>query len=429
MGPLTLNDFKAVLGSKNDGNVVFDEGTGGLQKANHGNKLTRAVHGYRVAKSDPSVNGAVRLRLMNAILASSEGKALSERHIEVLYGKILGDGNVLKDLTRMDLSDILGVVEGLQVEGGDIVVDPKTGKVKLAKAEAKPAFGNAIVARQKDLILARTSVSEREVNAAFTAWATLCDRVPAFKSAAGLMKAVPKGGIGGFSKAEVEKFIKGNFSTVQAQIADKVVWLVLDALAAGKGNLVLPGDLFRSTILGMMEAYGRKEVPMPHAETLIAVEKAQPGEPSDQLAAEAFRNFRTELKTAFDALFGKPSPVDLKVRQQANSRTHAEKALLETFTFAYAGRNGTAEEKLKAARDAVGGRFRSSSPFRRIRSRRCWGARTWARRSARSSNRCSRRSRSIRTGSHPRPTPSARCARHWTPSAGGCPSSRSWRPT
>jgi len=79
---LTLNDFRNVLGNKNDGDVVMRLDQKGLEKANWGGLLRSVLGNVRKVTPSAEENMAIRASLMAAIQNSAEGKVLSDADLQ-----------------------------------------------------------------------------------------------------------------------------------------------------------------------------------------------------------------------------------------------------------------------------------------------------------------------------------------------------------
>lgn len=75
---LTLNDFRSVLGVKNDGDVVMTLDKRGLEKANWGGIFSGLFNNVRKVTPTADENMQMRRALLAAVMNSSEGKVLSE---------------------------------------------------------------------------------------------------------------------------------------------------------------------------------------------------------------------------------------------------------------------------------------------------------------------------------------------------------------
>lgn len=123
---LTLNDFRSVLGIKNDGNVVMKLDQSGIEKANYGNFFANWFRkGVRTAPSNYDENVQIRQALLVAINNSSEGKALSSDDIERIYAALGMNGAGVADfyapLTRRELKNVIDIID--RATEGDKLVD------------------------------------------------------------------------------------------------------------------------------------------------------------------------------------------------------------------------------------------------------------------------------------------------------------------
>ena len=104
---ITLNDFRNVLGVKNDGNVVITQDRKGIEKADYGNFLSNLFRDVRTTPNDPEQNKEIRRALARAIQNSAEGKVISAEDMNRIKGTLgLGEnaGDVLaRPLSRREL--------------------------------------------------------------------------------------------------------------------------------------------------------------------------------------------------------------------------------------------------------------------------------------------------------------------------------------
>lgn len=114
---LNLNDFKAVLGQVNDGNVRVDE-RGKLVKVNYGGAITSFFRAHVTVS--PGENAKIRRAFMSAIVNSREGRTLQQKTLDGIRERLgLGDGSgevdqrtLETDLSRHDIQAILKDVTG-----------------------------------------------------------------------------------------------------------------------------------------------------------------------------------------------------------------------------------------------------------------------------------------------------------------------------
>jgi len=225
----TLDTFRTLLGKTNDGNIVFTLDAQGLEKANHGNRLTRATKHYRVAENNADENRQVRNLLMQSIVSSQEGHAFTAEQLDYLRAKLGVSANPDETsdaaLGRKELKLVLDLVDTIVATGS--VPQPK--KAKGAAALPLPLFGNLLVARQK-VMLQQKGLPKGLVDQAFSAAQQVLESENFFKNPKNMAKSLPPT-LCGHPKAEVQKFLMANYRAVQSMVADRVVWDCLETFA------------------------------------------------------------------------------------------------------------------------------------------------------------------------------------------------------
>ena len=106
---LTLNDFRGVLGIKNDGDVAMKLDRSGIEKVNWGGFFRNLFFKVRKVPSNPVENAQMRQALLMAISNSSEGKVLTEEQRKILadYQRAVLDNGTANDVVANDLNNLL----------------------------------------------------------------------------------------------------------------------------------------------------------------------------------------------------------------------------------------------------------------------------------------------------------------------------------
>ena len=165
---LTLNDFRNVLGKVNDGDVVFKNAEGGvdktgIEKANAGNFFTsrryrRVTYGDNSTVAgvyDRALNREMRVKFLTAILNSDEAKALTDATKSEIM-QLLGVGGVVTDakllrtpLSRRTVKAIVELVDRDATAENLINVEIAAAEAKgiLNKAAADELRGGALAFR------------------------------------------------------------------------------------------------------------------------------------------------------------------------------------------------------------------------------------------------------------------------------------------
>ena len=203
---LTLNDFRSVLGMKNDGNVVMKQDQSGIEKANWGGIFRNLFCNVRKAPSDPAENMQIRKALLSAIMTSAEGKVLSQDQLDSIYAA-LGMADALDadkfsaPLTRRELKSVIDVIDG--ATKNDALVEKN-----IRTLDEKGTLDNNVAGGVKKAMKNARCLQP---------FATVKEGVAAARTLFGA-------DFKGRTPAEMEKFVRQNMAVIREQVFDKLYW-------------------------------------------------------------------------------------------------------------------------------------------------------------------------------------------------------------
>jgi len=365
----TLRDFRALLGNANDGNVVLKEDGTGLEKAGHGNAVTRFLRNYRpmpTGREQKEQNARIRKMLMAAIGNSQEGKALCKEQLaHIRAGLGIGSKNETNELSRVELKIVLDTLDDL------VATSPAEKNGQVGKSLGKY---EGMVDRQMKLLeqsgvrsvygtcgQKKISIVDLAVKRAQQGLSTM----PALTNVEDMVEFLPEKGVNGQSKAKLAKFVTQNFALVRAHAFDQMVWKQLDDLDKqradpGKNkaqvNLVKMNgaEVLCETLERMMTDYAKGREPSLKTERLLV----KPGDPEEMGFAGPKRAvcdaFTSNLKRRLDLLLPdekKPSSVNnLQIR---NLVACFRKYVQNTYHRVLSQSNDDVDKASKAAEEAV----------------------------------------------------------------------------
>ena len=270
---LTLNDFRNVLGSVNDGNVVFDRpnGENAIKKANYGRIHTRGV-----VATNENDNKLIRAALMNAITASEQGKIMSDAVLNQLKARLgiqeNGTSNVGVDLTRRELKEIIDQVDHVSIADYGKRMTLRLEQVGIIKDQATAAVMSLCAEQIKN-------------------FGTLED-------ADSLLEKLPKNALG-MHKDELKKFIKTNFRFIKMRTLELYA---LSRITNSQSNMKIGACLMQ--VLEETAKKVRNHIDLTfHGETIpLELEhgpRAVPENARDAFARSGAADFEAKLDAAF----------------------------------------------------------------------------------------------------------------------------------
>ena len=202
---LTLNDFRGVLGVKNDGDVVMTLDKTGIEKANYGSTIANWFRSVRKVQSNPDENIAIRQALLAAINNSSEGKVLSSADIDSIYATLGMNGAGVVDfyapLTRRELKNVIDIID--RAIEGDKLVDKAIESLEVRDALDKKVAGGVKAAMNLAPCFNPPENTKSRVAAARRFFGN------DFK---------------GRTPVEMEKFVRLNMAVIREQVFDRLYW-------------------------------------------------------------------------------------------------------------------------------------------------------------------------------------------------------------
>ena len=204
---LTLNDFRGVLGIKNDGDVVMRLDQKGIEKANWGGLFSGIFNTVRRVTPSASENMAMRRALLAAVMNSAEGKVLSEadmRNIESAVGiseGIIDEKKFTSPLSRRELKTVIDIIDRA-TEGGALA-DKNVASLK------EKGLYNGNVANGVKKAMDEAACLKPSANV---------------KAGVAAARAFFGEDFKGRSPAEMEKFVRLNIAVIREQVFDRLYW-------------------------------------------------------------------------------------------------------------------------------------------------------------------------------------------------------------
>ena len=207
---LTLNDFRGVLGIKNDGDVAMKLDRSGIEKVNWGGFFRNLFFKVRKVPSNPVENAQIRQALLMAIGNSSEGKVLTEEQMQQIYSAIgmpvgadaAGNSARLEaPLTRRELKNIIDIIDSA-IEGDKLVDKAIESLKEMSVLDGGVAGG--VKAAMKNAPFANPPAKSAE-------------RVAAAREFFG-------NDFKGRTPVEMEKFVRLNMAVIREQVFDRLYW-------------------------------------------------------------------------------------------------------------------------------------------------------------------------------------------------------------
>ena len=131
---LTLNDFRSVLGVKNDGDVVMMLDKKGIEKANWGGLFSGLFNNVRKVTPTADENMQMRRALLAAVMNSSEGKVLSEQDMVRIQSAmgikdgIIDEKQFMSPLSRRELKAVIDIID--HASEGDKLIEKNVDSLK-----------------------------------------------------------------------------------------------------------------------------------------------------------------------------------------------------------------------------------------------------------------------------------------------------------